>query len=371
MAALVTPLAAADQPLSRRERSVRSERLARRAHSTTDPAERVAAQRELVELNIQVARAVASRYRGRGVPLEDLEQVACEGLLKAVRRFDPSRDHDLLSYAVPTIRGEVLRYFRDLSWMVRPPRRLVELQGLIIQTAESLRLELGRAPTDTEVCGRLGVGRSDYDAARSIAGCFQPVSLDSMPPGSGPGGADDRFAEPSDPLLASEARAVLHSALSALSERDRLILHLRFSEGWTQREIGSRFGVSQVQVSRWLIRILTRLRTGIGAPEAAPCVRAASHPADRAARPPQRAKLPPQRASLRRAPRSERLTHASVPRQGAAMTIPADEPVSSGTEDLPDDVLPPEELEPETQGEDPLEAELGDDGQGDLAPEDL
>ncbi|RYP79555.1 sigma-70 family RNA polymerase sigma factor, partial [Nocardioides guangzhouensis] len=113
---------------------------------TTDPVERQRLLDEVVLLNADVAESVASRYRGRGIPTDDLRQVAYEGLVKAVHRFDPARRHDFLSFAVPTIRGEVQRYFRDQGWTVRPPRRIQDLQWRLHRAIEELSQDLGREP---------------------------------------------------------------------------------------------------------------------------------------------------------------------------------------------------------------------------------
>src|SRR5690606_15551780 len=120
--------------------------------------------------NRPVAWSIAGRYGGRGVAVEDLRQVACEGLVKAVRRFDPETGHDLLSYAVPTIHGEIKRHFRDLGWSVRPPRRIQELQQEIRPAVHDLGQMLAREPRAAEVAARLGVSASEYDAATSAYG---------------------------------------------------------------------------------------------------------------------------------------------------------------------------------------------------------
>src|SRR5690606_30997833 len=114
----------------------------------------------------------AARYRGRGVALEDLEQAACEGLVKAVARYDSSLHHDLLTFAVPTIRGEVLRHFRDHAWSVRPPRRVQELQWRLRRSREQLATKLGREPTRAELCADLDVDEASYDEVLQAFGCL-------------------------------------------------------------------------------------------------------------------------------------------------------------------------------------------------------
>ena len=130
--------------VSRAERSRRTAALLAAAHAADDVEERAELLDEVILLNHCVAEAVANRYRGRGVPAEDLHQAAFEGLVKAVHKFDPTVRPDLLTYAVPTMRGEVQRWFRDQSWMVRPPRRVQELQWRMNRSIESLSQDLGR-----------------------------------------------------------------------------------------------------------------------------------------------------------------------------------------------------------------------------------
>ncbi len=129
--------------LTHDQRASLTSRLLTEAGAATDPDAREVLLGQAIAVNLRVARAVAARFRGRGVALEDLEQVASEGLVKAVRRFDPSLDHDLLSYAVPTMTGEIRRFFRDHGWMVRPPRNLQALQGGLNRAIDDLSGELG------------------------------------------------------------------------------------------------------------------------------------------------------------------------------------------------------------------------------------
>lgn len=220
--------------------------------------------RQLVTLNLPVARRVAREYRDRGIEDEDLVQVASEALVKAVRRFRPERGGDLLGYAVPTMRGEIRHHFRDAGWQVRPPRRLQELQWAISRATERLRQQLGREPEDAEVRDALEVGDADYREARSTFGLFRGVSLDE-PVRDG----EDRDV-PRVATLAAEQEEQdtevwidLKRLLTALGPRDRRVLALRFVDDLTQQEIGEVLGVTQVTVSRWLERILGTLRTGL------------------------------------------------------------------------------------------------------------
>ena len=220
------------------------------------PAERRRLLDEVIVENMPVAKSIAGRYRGRGVGIEDLEQVACLALVGAARRYDPDKAEDFLTFAVPTIQGEVKRYFRDHGWMVRPTRAVQEAQSLINR-------ELAHADgheTTAELAERLGIRQSVVDAALQAQGCFAPVSLDSPLPGGDVEGdrlvAEDAVAE----YDAAEARALLQTLTRQLKPRDRLILYLRFVEGLTQAEIGEELGVTQMQVSRLLSRVLGELR---------------------------------------------------------------------------------------------------------------
>lgn len=254
-----------DEDLSRSERSALTAALLAEASTTSDATRAAELRSRVVMVNRGVAEAVARRYRNRGIPLDDLTQVGYEGLTKAVARFDPSRRHDLLTFAVPTIRGELQRYFRDLGWTVRPPRRLQELQARAHSSAQDLEQDLGRAPRETEVASALGVPLEEYREAMAVVGCFQPASLD-LPVG------DDETATLGELLLgehrsldASDARIVLAPAVRGLSDRDRRILRLRFYDDCTQAEIGADLGVTQMQVSRLLSRILAELHTTLTA----------------------------------------------------------------------------------------------------------
>ena len=250
----------ADESMTRERRSELTRELLERAQRTHSRRKRDELLDEVVLLNRGVAEAVAARYRGRGVAPEDLQQAAYEGLVKAVHKFDPSVRPDLLTYAVPTIRGEVQRWFRDQSWMVRPPRRIQELQWRISRSIDHLSQELGRPPSDDEVCKDLGCSTEDLDEAIQGFGCFQPPSLDlpvgesGTPMGELLGTDDEREQD----LV--ETREALAPVLEKLSERDRRILYLRFIEDHSQSEIGEELGVTQMQVSRLLERIFRSVR---------------------------------------------------------------------------------------------------------------
>lgn len=222
----------------------------------------------LIETNAGVAKSIASRYRNRGIDLDDLEQVALLGLTKAAQRFDPDAGHDFLSYAVPTIRGELRRHFRDAGWMVRPPRRVQDLQARISRAQNDLESRLGHSPRPTEVAAHLEVCLEDVVEALTADGCFTPTSLDG-PVGDGSASLGDLLGFDDRAFVAAEARIVLEPIVQQLSQRDRRILHLRFVEERTQQEIAEETGLTQAQVSRVLTRILANLRADLTAPNPA------------------------------------------------------------------------------------------------------
>jgi RNA polymerase sigma-B factor len=237
-------------------------------------AERAELIEQIIVINTGVARSIARRYANRGIPLEDLEQVGYLALIRAARKFDGDKAEDFLTYAVPTIRGEIKRHFRDLGWMVRPTRRVQELQTSVLQMRETMRDAEGHVPSPAVVAERLGVAESDVIEALSAEGCFKPLSLDAPVTTSDVGDAaslGDLLPGMDDNMSSAEARAVLAPALARLTDRERLIVRLRFVEDRTQNEIGQEIGVTQMQVSRLLSGILAKLRDSISEtiPEAA------------------------------------------------------------------------------------------------------
>jgi RNA polymerase sigma-B factor len=245
----------------RREQDERTHELLRRAAGASEEV-RSQLLSDVVMLNRSVAHAIASRYRSRGINEEDLRQVACLALVKAARGYDPDAGHDFLSYAVPTIRGEVKRYFRDQGWTVRPTRRIQELQARIATAESELSFSLGRSPRPSDIARHLDESIEAVTEALATDGCFSPTSLDRP---VGPTGTTTTLGEMlgSDDAgqQAAEARVVLGPVVKTLSDRDRRILMLRFFRGWTQQEIARDIGVTQMQVSRLLSRILSDLRS--------------------------------------------------------------------------------------------------------------
>jgi RNA polymerase sigma-B factor len=248
---------------SRHDRREATARLLARAAATQHDLVRKRLQDEVVRLNMDVAESVASRFRNRGVPDDDLIQVACLGLVKAAQRFDPSFEGDFLSFAVPTIRGEVRRHFRDHGWVVRPPRHIQEMQARIGAVEDELTQRLGRTARPHELAAHLGEDEHEIVEALSANGCFVPTSLDLAVGSEEKATLGERIATEDLGPFAVDARVILAPAVKDLSARDRRILYLRFFEGRNQREIGDEIGVTQMQVSRLLARILRDLRRSL------------------------------------------------------------------------------------------------------------
>ena len=226
-----------------------------------DPVEQQRYRRQVVTEYLPVAKSLASRYSGRGVERCDLEQLAFLGLVKAVRRWQPGRSEDFLQFAVPTIVGEIKRYFRDHSWLVRPPRRIQELRAAINEAEQTHRHPDGTGPSEAELATRTGVSTRDIGEARAAAACCRPRSLDE---GQGAGLAVALSWGDDDPELRRvEDRMTVQRLLASLTEREREVVRMRFDHGWSQSRIGAEIGVSQMQVSRWLRVIADKLRCAI------------------------------------------------------------------------------------------------------------
>ncbi|MEO7350564.1 MAG: sigma-70 family RNA polymerase sigma factor [Marmoricola sp.] len=246
------------------DRSNRTRELFSLALSTDSETERRELMDEVIRMHLDLAHAEAARYRSRGVPLDDLRQVAALALTKATRGYDVTTGHDFLAYAVPTIRGELRKHFRDHGWMIRPPRRIQELQARINTAEAELSYQLGRSPAPAEIAAHLGEEAESVIEALASDGCFVPASLDHPAGGDGSTTLGELLPFEDNEHRASEARLMLSPVLGQLAERDRRILNMRFYEGLTQREIAARIGVTQMQVSRLLTRILGQLRNSVG-----------------------------------------------------------------------------------------------------------
>jgi len=224
--------------------------------------ERQHLREEVVRRHMPLARALASRYAGRGISLDDLQQVACLGLVKAVNGFNPEIGSEFVGYAVLTIKGELRRHFRDCGWTVRPPRRVQELQWRISATEGALIQRLQRVPKLEEIAQELEADVDDVAESLAAEGCFRPLSLDA-PRSSGEGSVGDDLGGADPDFTRAEASILVTGAMRHLSQRDIAIVRMRFVEGLTQEEIGRRIGVTQMQVSRLLSRILGEMRETI------------------------------------------------------------------------------------------------------------
>jgi RNA polymerase sigma-B factor len=221
------------------------------------------ARETLVERLLPLARRMARRYRRSDEPLDDLVQVATLGLIKAIDRFDPARETAFSSYAVPTMLGELKRYFRDNGWAVHVPRGMQERVMQVDNAVKDLSRRKGRSPSAAEVAGALGLGTEQVLEAMEAAGAYDAVSLESFR--FGDEGDGETYAESigveDGRFELVEYGATIAPTLAALPARDRMVLHLRFVEDLTQAEIAERVGVSQMHVSRLIRRALERLRT--------------------------------------------------------------------------------------------------------------
>jgi RNA polymerase sigma-B factor len=214
----------------------------------------------LVEEHMRLAEFLARRFAHRGEPLDDLRQVALVGLLKAVERFEPDRGLQFSSFATPTIVGELKRHFRDRGWAVRVPRRVQELHLELDRTIATLSQELGRPPTPREIAHRAGVQEEDVLESMEASSLYRLPSIDAARSDDPPGGSpSDRFGDFDPEMNAIEDRIAVGELLSVLPEREQRIVYLRFFEGLTQSEIAAEVGISQMHVSRLLVRSLETL----------------------------------------------------------------------------------------------------------------
>ncbi|MFJ4868789.1 RNA polymerase sigma factor SigF [Streptomyces sp. NPDC088757] len=220
----------------------------------------------LIEINMSLVRYAAGRFRARADEMEDIVQVGMIGLIKAIDRFDLSREVEFATFAVPYIVGEIKRFFRDTTWAVHVPRRLQEARVELAKATDELSSRLGRAPRVAELAMLMGLPEEEVVEAQIASNGYNSTSLDAAISG---GDEEDEaaladFIGEEDPALALfEDFHTLAPLVVALDERDRLLLHLRFVEELTQAQIGERLGVSQMHVSRLLARSLNRLREGM------------------------------------------------------------------------------------------------------------
>ena len=218
----------------------------------------LAARDGLVAAYLDLASSLARRFANRGEPLDDLVQVASLALVKAVDRFDPELGFEFSTFATRTVLGELKRHFRDKGWALRAPRRVQELYLEINQQVESLSQALGRSPTVGEIAAATDATEEAVLEAMEAGRSYRSSSIDA--PIFGDDTVRDRLGEEDPGFDRVETAALLSDALEVLSERDREILRLRFTEGLTQSEIAARLGISQMHVSRLLAASLERLR---------------------------------------------------------------------------------------------------------------
>ncbi|MET8079182.1 RNA polymerase sigma factor SigF [Streptomyces sp. NPDC005303] len=224
------------------------------------------ARNTLIEMNMSLVRYAAGRFRSRGAEeMEDIVQVGMIGLIKAIDRFELTREVEFTSFAIPYIVGEIKRFFRDTTWAVHVPRRLQEARVQLARATEELRSRLGRTPTVKELSELMSLPEEEVREARLAANGYNSSSLDAAIGGSedGESALQDFIGAEDQALELVEDFHTLAPLLAELGERDRQIIHMRFVEELTQAQIGEHLGVSQMHVSRLLSRTLGRLREGM------------------------------------------------------------------------------------------------------------
>lgn len=245
----------------RRDRALDLFRLAR----TADERGRRRIRDEIVVQYLEMADAVAHRFASRPQDWSDVRQVAYVGLIKAVDRFDPDKADDFASFAVPTIAGEIKRHLRDNGWVVRPPRPLQELHGTVVREIPRIAQEIGHDPSSREIADGLGESVERVAEALTCRQGMSPASLDAAVHGDDGDGFTlaDTLGAPSDDLERAELVQTLRTACIRLTPRERRIVFLRFFREQTQSEIAMQLGVTQMQVSRLLTKILSQLRSAL------------------------------------------------------------------------------------------------------------
>ena len=234
--------------------------LLRRYHEGGD----AGARDELIERHLPLVRSLARRYAGRGESLEDIEQVGAIGLIKAIDRFDLSRDVSLATYATPNVVGEIKRHFRDKGWAIRVPRALQELNASMSGAIEGLTARLARSPTIGEIGRELKTTPEQVLEAMEVGTAYATVSLSTHPTGDDELDPLETIGTEDENFDRSEDRAALAPALEALPMREREILRMRFEEGLPQTQIAERVGLSQMHVSRLIRKSLAAMRDELG-----------------------------------------------------------------------------------------------------------
>ncbi|MBT2876253.1 SigB/SigF/SigG family RNA polymerase sigma factor [Streptomyces cellulosae] len=225
------------------------------------------ARNTLIEMNMSLVRFAAGRFRGRGDDMDDVVQTGMIGLIKAIDRFELSREVEFTSFALPYIVGEIKRFFRDTTWAVHVPRRLQELRVELARAREELSSRLDREPTVAELATLMNISEQQVVEGQIAANGYNSSSLDAALTGDGPEHGEAVLADfigvEEERLALVEDFHTLAPLMAELSDRDREILHMRFVEEITQAEIGERLGCSQMHVSRLIKRIIARLRAGM------------------------------------------------------------------------------------------------------------
>lgn len=223
------------------------------------------ARDELITMYLNLVKYLASRFRNRGEPIDDLVQVGTIGLIKAIDRFDIERQVEFTTYATPTIVGELKRYFRDKGWAIKVPRRLQELSFRVNQAVDALTQRLQRSPSIPEIAEYLGVSSEEVLEAMETSEAYNFVSLETDRGGDGSDSFSILDYIGKDDVLMSvvDDRETLGRALKKLTAQEQRVLYLRFFEGLTQTEIAGQLEISQMQVSRLLRRTLRILRENI------------------------------------------------------------------------------------------------------------
>ncbi|MFB7936290.1 RNA polymerase sigma factor SigF [Streptomyces sp. NPDC056049] len=265
------PSPALDGPLDRvapaDARALSKELFARLAELEEGTHEYAYVRNTLVELNLALVRFAAARFGTRSEPMEDIVQVGTIGLIKAIDRFELARGVEFPTFAMPTIIGEIKRFFRDTSWSVHVPRRLQELRLDLARAGDALSQRLDRAPTVAELAAELGRTEDEVVEGMAASNAYTAASLDAQTEDDDHGQNEstlaDRLGYEDHGLTGIEYVASLKPMIASLPERERLILSLRFVTGLTQSEIGAELGISQMHVSRLLSRTLARLRRGL------------------------------------------------------------------------------------------------------------
>lgn len=223
----------------------------------------------LIELNLALVRYAATRFRNRSDQMEDIVQVGTIGLIKAIDRFELSREVEFATFAVPYIVGEIKRFFRDTSWAVHVPRRLQELRIDLAKATDELSQRLDRAPTTAELAEYLDLEESEIVEGVVASNGYTAGSIDMPSDDTAESSSplSDRLGAPDAQLEAAENVQALKPLIDELDDREKWILQMRFGAEMTQSEIGQELGVSQMHVSRLLSRITGRLREGLLAVE--------------------------------------------------------------------------------------------------------